>query len=114
MIALTIDFTVTPDNRKELLQTIHSLFEKSESESGRIRRHLYTDAEDVNRFILKEEWLTEKDLRRYLNGDLFGVLLGALNLLGESRKLKLERISKTLDDSTVIAMRKNAPDRLNG
>jgi quinol monooxygenase YgiN len=113
MLALTIDFTVTPDNRKELLQTIYSLTEKSKSESGRISRHLYRDAEETDRFILKEEWRKEKDLRRYLKGDLFGVLIGALNLLGESRQLKLERISETLDESAVIGMRRTLPEGLN-
>jgi quinol monooxygenase YgiN len=113
MVSLTIDFTVTPANRKELLQTIQCLFGKSESEPGRISMHLYLDADDANRFIIKEQWHTEKDIRQYLNRDLFGVLLGALNLLGESRSMKLEKISETLDEPMVIAMRKNSPERLN-
>jgi len=105
MITLSIDFTVTPANRRELLQTIHSLFDGSETEPGRISRRFYRDAEDANRFTLTEQWHTERDIRRYLTHDLFGVLLGALNLLGESRNLKIEMISETWDEPAVIAMR---------
>lgn len=110
MKVLNIEFNVKPDNRRELLQTIKSLFDKGKCEKGRISSHLYRDVYEETHFNIKEEWRREEDLRRYLSSDLFGILLGALNLLGESRNVKIESLTEFLDESELMELR----DKSNG
>jgi len=73
--------TVLPEHRKELCQTISSLFNPVKSEKGCLAYHFYEEAGDENTFVLIGEWETQGAWYDHLNSDNFAVLMGSLSLL---------------------------------
>ncbi|SMD12951.1 Quinol monooxygenase YgiN [Desulfocicer vacuolatum DSM 3385] len=94
MIIATFKMQVTPKKRKELLQTMLSIVEKVRQENECIKCHFYQDMEDINSFVLVEEWQNKRDLNRYLHSDQFSLLNGAIRLLNESHKMQFNTILK--------------------
>jgi quinol monooxygenase YgiN len=81
MIVAMMTLNVSPDNRKELLQTIRSLSQCTRREKGCLGRHIYQDVENENILFFKEEWETFVDLENHLRSKEFSVLMGAMRLL---------------------------------
>ena len=105
MIITTMRIQVNSENRKELLQTVSSLIEKIRRERGCLSHHIYQDIMDENAFIVVEEWASQVELDDYLRSDRFGILLGALNLLGEPPDIRFNAISYTAGLEAVEAAR---------
>ena len=51
------------------------------------------DMEDENVFTLSEEWETLEDLDKHVRSDYFGILMAAVNILGEEKEVKLNAVS---------------------
>ncbi len=72
---------VITKKHREFLQTMFSLREEKKKQKGLRNYRLYWDVCDEKRFSVIEEWETEKDLDKYLEGEGYRVLLGALRVL---------------------------------
>ncbi len=72
---------VITKKHREFLQTMISLREEKKKEKGIRNSELYWDVHDEKRFSVIEEWETEQDLEKYLEGEGYRVLLGALRVL---------------------------------
>jgi quinol monooxygenase YgiN len=81
MLIMTVIVRVKPLKRQEFLQVLHSLYINREEEKGLKKSMLYQEMNDPNSFRLIVELETRRNLERHLNGEKFGVLLGALELL---------------------------------
>ena len=62
MIVTSTKISVKPENRKEFLQTLHSLMDRIRDGQGCLGYNLYRDVENENDFVIVEEWETEADL----------------------------------------------------
>jgi quinol monooxygenase YgiN len=94
-INATINLTVPPKNRKELLQTIIAILDPIRLEGGCLGCHCYVDVESENRILFKEEWQTRESLNAHLRSAHFGVLLGAMSLLAEEPDIRFNAIAAT-------------------
>ena len=92
MIIFLIEIKALPEKRKELVQTIQAIGERTRKEKGCMRFHLYKDVENENAFSLMEEWKARKDLHQHLDSEPFSILLGAVNLLSERSDITLSTV----------------------
>jgi len=81
MLIMTVIAQVKPLKRQEFLQVLHSLYINGEEKKGVKKSMIYQEMEDPNSFRLILELATRKNLETHLNGEEFGVLLGALEVL---------------------------------
>ena len=81
MIVVRITMNVLPEKQKELVQTLLSMVEPPKNGDGLISYAIYRDIEDINAFNLISTWETRDHLKRHLNSERFGVLLGIKSLL---------------------------------
>jgi quinol monooxygenase YgiN len=105
MIVSNTKISVIPENRKEFLQTLHSLIDSVRSEQGCVSHNVYEDVEDENSFIIIEEWETQADLDNHLRSDRFGVLLGALSLSSETPEIRCSTLAETAGIEALKAFR---------
>jgi quinol monooxygenase YgiN len=98
MITMTIIVKVRPEKREEFLQAMRSLSSDREKQEGLRKSTLYQEIDDETGFCLMYEWETQEVLERYLGGEKFRVLLGALEVLCEKSEIKCREISEKLSD----------------
>jgi quinol monooxygenase YgiN len=84
MIVVTLRVLVSPENRRELVQTVRSLLRNIQGQKGCLGSHLYCELGDEDALCLIEEWETQEDLNNYFRSDEFAILFGAINLLRKS------------------------------
>lgn len=77
------------EKQKEVLQTLLSMVEPPRNGNGLIRYSIYRDIKDKNVFNLISSWETRGHLNRYLNSDLFTVLLGIKSLLRDPIEIEI-------------------------
>ena len=95
MILANMEMTTLPTKRKEFIQTVQALVQSIRKEKGCIKCSACQDIDDENAFCLIQGWKTQKELDRYLQSDLFEVLLGTKNFLSEPCEIKFFTVSST-------------------
>jgi len=93
MIVVRIILDVLADKKLELSQTLLSLIEPVERETGCESYAVFCDIHAGNRFCLIEEWETREDLERHIKSHRFGVLLGTKTLLRKPLNIKIYEVS---------------------
>jgi quinol monooxygenase YgiN len=81
VIVTTTTFSVPPDKRTELFQTIGVMIDQINRARGCVLFRHYIDASDENSSLLLGQWETDSDLNNYLRSDDFAILRGAITLL---------------------------------
>jgi quinol monooxygenase YgiN len=92
LITMTIVAKVRPEKREEFLQAVLSLTGDREKQEGLKKSELHQEIGDRTGFILIYEWETQEDCKRYLGGEKFSVLLGALDLLCEKSEIRCSHL----------------------
>ncbi len=105
MIIVMITMNVFLDKQTEVMQTLLSMIEPTENESGCLSCQVYRDIEESNVFSLIEEWQTHGDLDDHIKSDRFSVLLGTKSLLYEAPQIKIHTVSHSEGMETVKAVR---------
>lgn len=105
MIVVRTTLNVLPEKQLEVLQTLLSLIESVKEEPGCKSYCAFCAINDKSRFMLLEEWETQKDLDRHIQTDRFGVLLGTKTLLCEPPQIQIHTVSQTRGMETVHAVR---------
>ena len=105
MIIFGITMNVLIEKRTEVMQTLLSMIEPTENESGCLSCHVFRDIEDKNVFSLIEEWETRQDLDDHIKSDRFSVLLGTKSLLSEPQQIEIHTISQSEGMEVIHAAR---------
>ena len=87
--------TALPAKRKELLQTVQALIKAISKEKGCTKCSACQDIENENTFCMIQGWENQKALNRYLQSDLFEVLLGTKNLMSEPWEISIKTVLST-------------------
>ena len=95
MILVIIKMTALPAKRKESLQTVQALIQSIRKLRGCVNCAACQDVEDENSFCLIQEWENQKALNKYLQSDLFDVLLGIKNFLSDDLEINFNTVSST-------------------
>ena len=96
---------VLPEKQLEIVQTLLSMIEPTENESGCRSCHVFGGIEDKNVFSLIEEWETRADLEDHIKSDRFSVLLGTKSLLCEPPQIEIHTISHSEGMEAIDAVR---------
>jgi quinol monooxygenase YgiN len=102
---IRIIMKVLPEKQKEVLQTLLSLIEPQERESGCLSFGIFCDIRDRDVFNLISEWKTRGHLDHHIMSDRFGVLLGTKSLLYEPLKIQLVTVTDAKGTETVNSLR---------
>jgi quinol monooxygenase YgiN len=94
MIKMTVVVKVRPEKQEEFLQAMGSLNSGREIQKGLRKSTLYQQTDDQTSFSLIYEWESQENLDRYLGGEKFKVLLGALKVLGEKSEIGYNHIGE--------------------
>jgi quinol monooxygenase YgiN len=91
--AMTLSTRVvgTPPSRRELVLALVGWAEAVRRERGLLEANVSEDIEAEAAFELRSEWDTEEALEAHLASDVFGVLLGAAEVLGLSLRVRAAR-----------------------
>jgi quinol monooxygenase YgiN len=92
-------------NRRELKQALLSWVGTVRREVGLAGVQISEDVESPGAYILTSTWHTRKDLETHLTGPEFGVLLGALEVLGLQSQLSLSDSGPDSDDAVDLVRR---------
>jgi quinol monooxygenase YgiN len=104
IVRLTMNAII--EKRTEVMQTLLSMIEPTESERGCLSCRTFSDIEDKNGFDLIAEWKTREDLDHYISSDRFSVLLGTKSLLCEPLQIQIHTVSHSEGMETVNAARR--------
>lgn len=105
MVLIRIILMALPEKRKEVMQTLLSMFETNETEKGYISHNIFCDIHEANVFSMIEEWKTREDLNRYIQSDKFGILLGTKSLLARPMEIKIHSVFRTEENDAVYVLR---------
>jgi len=105
MIVVRIILDVLAEKKLELSQTLLSLIEPVERETGCKNCAVFCDIHDGNRFCLIEEWETREDMERHINSHRFGVLLGTKILLRKPLNIRIYTVSHLQGMEAIEAIR---------
>jgi quinol monooxygenase YgiN len=90
-MTLSARVVATPATRRELVQALVGWAEAARRERGLLKASVAEDVEVEAAFELVAEWETERELEAHLLSDVFGVLLGAAEVLGLSVRVGVAR-----------------------
>ena len=90
MIVTTIRIQITPENRKELMQTFRSLSSPIASENGCKSCRIYREVGDDEAVIVIQEWDSKNHWDQHLLSDDFAVMMGAMSLLEQPASVEFQ------------------------
>jgi len=105
MIIVRKAMNALPEKQKGVMQTLLSMIEALEKESGYLGYGFFCDIEDKNVFNLISEWEPRQNLDHYIRSDLFSVLLGTKSLLCEPLKFQIFTVSDSEGIEAVNSVR---------
>lgn len=87
--------SVLPEKQLEVMQTLLSMIEPTEMETGCLSYAVLSNIEDSNSFSLLEEWETREHLDHHIMSHRFGVLLGTKTLLSEPPTIHIHTVAQS-------------------
>lgn len=104
---LTIEIRANPEKAQEFYQTLQSILPAIRKEKGCKNCRVYRDVEDGKVFILSVYWKDQASLKQYIASDSGGALLGAIDLLGETARVRIGSDAPWEGIEILKRMRKN-------
>lgn len=105
MIVTTIKIQTTPKNRKELMQTVRSLYDPVECKHGCKSCRVYRDINNDEAVIVIQEWESRSELDNHLRSDEFAVMMGAMSLLEQPETVEFQVLDQVEGSRSVEAIR---------
>ena len=105
MILVIIKMTALPTKRKEVFQTVQALIQSIRRVKGCTDCSACQDVENENSFCMIQGWENKRALNKYLQSDLFDVLLGTKNLMSEPWEISSNTVSSTAGIEALINAR---------
>ena len=92
-MALSVHVVATPPSRRELVQALVGWAEAVRHAPGVVHASVSEDVEVEAAFDLRAEWDTEEALEAHLRSDVFGVQVGAAEVLSLSVRVSVARVA---------------------
>ena len=88
-MTLTIEVRAKPGSANELYQTLQALLPTLRRAKGCVNCHVQSDVRDEELHTLSCEWGSQAGLEEYIRSGSGSAMIGALDLLGESVRVRL-------------------------
>jgi quinol monooxygenase YgiN len=105
---LTVEIKARSGKSQELYQTLQALLPTIRKEKGCRDCRVYRDVEDEDVFFLSIHWEARTSLERYVRSSNGGTLLGAIDLLSETARVRFGEDSFWKGIDSLKRMRKKA------
>ena len=92
-MTLSARVVATPPSRRELVLALVGWAEAVRRAPGLVQASVSEDVEVEAAFELRAEWATEEALEAHLRSDVFGVLVGAAEVLSLSVRMSVARVA---------------------
>jgi quinol monooxygenase YgiN len=92
-MTLSVHVVATPPSRRELVLALVGWAEAVRQAPGVVHASVSEDVEVEAAFDLRAEWDTEEALEAHLRSDVFGVLVGATEVLSLSVRVSVARVA---------------------
>jgi quinol monooxygenase YgiN len=102
----TIEIEAKPGKAQELYQTLQALLPTIRSEKGCKDCRIYRDVENGEVFFLSVQWEARASLEHYVRSSNGGALLGAIDLLSETARVRSGRDEPWESIDTIKRIRK--------
>jgi quinol monooxygenase YgiN len=103
---LTIEMRARPEKTQELYQTLQALLPAIRKENGCRDCRVWRDVEDEEIFFLTVDWDTRASFEAFMPSESGGALLGAIDLLSETAKVRIGNNEPWEGIDTLKRMRK--------
>jgi quinol monooxygenase YgiN len=103
---LTIEIKARPGKSRELYQTLQELLPTIRKEKGCTDCRIYRDVEDEDVFFFSVHWEARANIEHYVRSNNGGALLGAIDLLSETAKVRFGQDLPWAGIDTLKRMRK--------
>ena len=103
---ITIEMKAKPGKIQELYQTLQAILPTIRKEKGCRDCRIWRDLEDGEVFFLSAHWRAQERLEHYVRSASGGALLGAVDLLSETAKVRFGRDSACKGIDRLKRMRK--------
>ena len=103
---LTIEVKSKQGKFQELYQTFHGILPTFRKEEGYRESHIYQDEEDGETFFLSVHWEEQTNFEHYMRSSSGSALLGAMELLCETARVRLDRNAPWEGIETLKRMKK--------
>jgi len=102
MFGLQIMVTIPSGNRQEFLQAIDMLCSQQVPHSDHADDYVFEAVDTPNRFIYLKQWSDRKSLDNFLKTNRFRALLGAIQVLGKLKTIRLVELQELKDISNFV------------
>ena len=103
---LTIEIRAKTEKFHELYQTLQALLPTMRAENGCHESRIYRDVEDGEVFFLAITWEAVANLEHYMRSTSGSALLGAVDLLSETARFRIDKDAPWENINTLKRMRK--------
>ena len=103
---LTIEVKSKQDKFQELYQTFHGILPTFRKEEGCRESHIHQDEEDGETLFLSAHWEEQTNFEYYMRSSSGSALLGAMELLCDTARVRLDRDAPWEGIETLKRMRK--------
>lgn len=105
MIVTTIRLHTTPDNRKEILQTLRSLSNPIQSERGCRSCRIYREVGNDGAMLVIQEWESKSHWDEHLRSEEFAVMIGAMSLVEKPETVEFQVLDQLEGSQSVDAIK---------
>ncbi len=102
MVGLQIMVTIQSGNRQEFLQAIDMFCSQQAMDSDRAEDYVLEAVDTPNQFFYLKQWTDQRLLDNYLKTNRFKALLGAIQVLGKLKTIRLVELQELKDVSNFI------------
>ena len=99
MVGLQILVTVPSGNRREFLQAFDMLSSQQATHNDRADDCVYEAVDTPNQFFYLKQWTDRRLLDDFLKSNRFRALLGAIQVLGKLKTIRLVELQELKDIS---------------
>jgi quinol monooxygenase YgiN len=93
VVIVTLDVSVIPERRTELMDLFASYAGPASAQPGCLAVRLYSPPASSVDFLLLEEWNSAESLEKHVQSDDFRKVLAIMDLAGEPPELRFNTIS---------------------
>ena len=101
MVHATIRMLIPPKRRREVIEILSSLAERSRFEAGCIGTRVCQDVEVESAILIDQLWKSGEDLERYLRSEEYRKMLLVVEMALEPPEIRFDEISRSSGVETI-------------
>ncbi|MFC1859299.1 putative quinol monooxygenase [Thermodesulfobacteriota bacterium] len=93
MVIFTLRLEVAPNDRLNILKTIHGIIGPTAVRKGCLHCGLYSNSQNDDELILLEKWKTQQDLEKHVRSDDFRKILTVMEAAKKKPEISFDTVA---------------------